>query len=96
MTIFTGSVPTSVNWYAFTYNGPDYTGGGNFYGGSSALNPGFEGVAGTGTTTPEPSLLLFLGMGLAGLFGFRRFRTARQAIRRVACIHSTLYTRALR
>ena len=60
--------PTAVAWFAYAFGGV-YTGGGNFY---LDDNPGFEGVSGGTSVTPEPSTLMLLGTGLAGLVGAMR------------------------
>jgi PEP-CTERM motif-containing protein len=79
VTISDAVAPTSVQWFAFTADtlgASSYTGGGNF---NTAFNPLFEGdasAAGTsvgGTSAvPEPSMLAFLGVGLAALVASRR------------------------
>jgi hypothetical protein len=65
--VTSNSAPTSVNWYAYAY---DFTFGGALYAGADYFNapsnPGFEGIANSGTI-PEPTSLLLLGTGLAGI-----------------------------
>jgi hypothetical protein len=57
------TAPTSVNWFAYAYEGT-YTGGDNF---NNSYNPGFEGVATQGTSTPSPAAILPLLSGLVGV-----------------------------
>jgi hypothetical protein len=67
VTITDAVAPTSVNWFAYTFDNfgvyPPYTGGGNFY---NTTSPGFEGVA-TISATPEPAFYGLLALGLGGL-----------------------------
>jgi hypothetical protein len=80
VTISDAVAPTSVNWFAYTNagGGAAYSGGGNFYGGSGGgVSTGFEGVAGTGSATPEPSYLI-VAAGIVGLIGFRKLRMRQQ------------------
>jgi hypothetical protein len=57
---------SSVDWFAFAYNGT-YTGGGNF---STSDSPGF---AGTVSAVPEPSTWAMMILGFAGV-GFMAYR----------------------
>ena len=63
------TAPTSVQWFAYAANGT-YLGGDNFY---YAYNPGFEGFA-SPSSVPLPPSVLFMGTGILGLVGWRRFR----------------------
>ena len=65
------TAPTSVDWAAVTFGLDPYSGSGNLDTllADSAENPLFEGAA---SPTPEPSTLIFLGAGLAGIVGLRR------------------------
>ena len=61
--------PTSVNWFAYGKFGT-YGGGDNFH---NSLNPGFEGIASDPfTAVPEPSTILLITAGLAGIVFMRR------------------------
>jgi len=71
--------PTSVNWFAYTYDVagfyPPYSGSGGFY---NDVDPGFEGVATAASATPEPGFYGLLALGLSGLVtvGVRRRKSA--------------------
>ncbi|HXY53066.1 MAG TPA: PEP-CTERM sorting domain-containing protein [Nitrospirota bacterium] len=61
--------PTSVNWFAYGKFGT-YGGGDNF---NSSFNPGFEGITSDpSTAVPEPSTILLITAGLAGIVFLRR------------------------
>lgn len=67
------TAPTSVNWFAFTNGLDSYSGAGNLNTSvAAATNPLFEGTA---NPTPEPSMLIFLAVGLAGIVVLRRRKT---------------------
>ncbi len=66
------TAPTSVNWFAFSWGYPEFTG--DFYPGP---NPGFEGVAvatpGGGAAVPEGgATVILIGIGLAAVALSRR------------------------
>jgi len=67
--------PTAVSWFAFAYSPDDvdpYTGGGNFNG---QQNPGFEGIAGTDPSVPEPTTWIGMLTGLACIGLWQRKRS---------------------
>ncbi|MGD0467686.1 MAG: PEP-CTERM sorting domain-containing protein [Terriglobales bacterium] len=73
-TITDATVPTSVDWFAFTYGTDPYSGPGDLDTLSDgALNALFEGAASAASTTiPEPSSLLLMGSGLLAVTGVVR------------------------
>ena len=58
-TLAAADAPTSVNWWAYTYNG--------------SSNPRFTGTA-TRVSVPEPGAMMLLATGMFGLVGIRRRR----------------------
>lgn len=59
------NAPTSVQWFAFAYNGT-YGGNDHF---NNPGNPGFEGIA---NPVPEPATMAVVGLGVAALVRRRR------------------------
>jgi hypothetical protein len=81
VTITDAAAPASVNWFADTAGSDPYSGPGNLNilqtgGVPNPNNPLFEGAATQTGTVPEPSTLVLLGAGLAGISALRRRKTA--------------------